>query len=172
MRRARDPAPRAPYRPTHRAIRTPCPLAALARSRSLSLAFAPSGSPAGSPSSTRIRPLARAALALVPLGLACRLALGGALAALARPRTMRYARARMHTALVQIAPVLAAAKSKAPFYVAGGVLVAWALILALGVGLRRPEVPGSLPGQRAIMAISAVLVVLTLTMAVATSGGG
>jgi hypothetical protein len=78
----------------------------------------------------------------------------------------------MHAALVQLAPVLAAAKSKTPFYLAGGVLVAWALVLSLGVGLRRPELPANRSGQRAIMAVSAVLVVLTLTMAVATSGGG
>jgi hypothetical protein len=78
----------------------------------------------------------------------------------------------MHATLSQLLPVLAAEKSKAPFYVAGGVLVAWALVLSLGVGIRRPEFLASLPGQRAVMAVSAVLVVLTLTMAVATSGGG
>lgn len=78
----------------------------------------------------------------------------------------------MHAALVQLAPVLAAAKSKTPFYLAGGVLVAWALILSLGIGLRRPDFPSDLRSQRAIMGISAVLVVITLTMAVATSGGG
>lgn len=78
----------------------------------------------------------------------------------------------MHAALAQLTPVLAAAKSKTPFYVAGGVLVGWALILSLAVGLRRPEFPSNLPGQRAIMGVTAVLVVLTLTMALATSGGG
>jgi len=78
----------------------------------------------------------------------------------------------MHAALTQIVPVLAEAKSKTPFYVAGGVLVAWALILSIGIGIRRPEFPGNLPGQRAIMIVSALLVVLTLTMALATSGGG
>lgn len=78
----------------------------------------------------------------------------------------------MHAVLAQLALVLAAEKSKTPFYIAGGVLVAWALILSLGVGLRRPEIPGGQAGQRAIMGISAVLVVFTLTMAVATSGGG
>jgi hypothetical protein len=78
----------------------------------------------------------------------------------------------MHAVLAQFAPVLAAAKSKAPFYVAGGVLVAWALILSLGIGLRRPDFPSNVRGQRAIMGVSAVLVAITLTMAVATSGGG
>jgi hypothetical protein len=78
----------------------------------------------------------------------------------------------MHDALAQLVPVLAAEKSKTPFYIAGGVLVAWALLLWFGLGVRRPDFPDNLPGQRAIMAVSAVLVVLTLTMAVATSGGG
>lgn len=77
----------------------------------------------------------------------------------------------MHALIAQIVPVLAAEKSKTPFYIAGGVLVAWALTLFV-MGTRKPEVPGNLPCQRTIMAISAVLVVLTLTMAVATSGGG
>jgi hypothetical protein len=78
----------------------------------------------------------------------------------------------MHATLAQLAPVLAAAKSKTPFYLAGGALVAWALILSLGIGLRRPDFPSNLRGQRAIMGVTAVLVVVTLTMAVATSGGG
>jgi hypothetical protein len=78
----------------------------------------------------------------------------------------------VHALLLQLTPVLAAAKSKAPFYVAGGVLVGWALLLSLGVGLRNPSVPSGRSGQRAIMAVSVVLVAITLTMAVATSGGG
>jgi hypothetical protein len=78
----------------------------------------------------------------------------------------------MHAVLAQLAPVLAAAKSKAPFYLAGGVLVAWALLLSLGIGLRNPSFPSDVRGQRAIGAISAVLVLATLTAAVATSGGG
>lgn len=78
----------------------------------------------------------------------------------------------MHALLTQLAPVLAAEKSKVPFYIAGGALVAWALILSLGVGLRKPDFPRNLRSQRAISVVSAVLVVVTLTMAVATSGGG
>ncbi|HEX3392350.1 MAG TPA: hypothetical protein VHS55_07280 [Solirubrobacteraceae bacterium] len=78
----------------------------------------------------------------------------------------------MHILLTQLAPVLAAAKSKTPFYIAGGLLVAWALLLSLGIGLRKPDFPSNLRGQRAISVVSAVLVVITLTMAVATSGGG
>ncbi|HEX5309405.1 MAG TPA: hypothetical protein VFW38_10045 [Solirubrobacteraceae bacterium] len=78
----------------------------------------------------------------------------------------------MHTLIAQVAvPVLAAAKSKTPFYIAGGVLVGWALLL-FAMGTRKPEIPGNRTSQRAIMAVSVVLVLFTLTMAVATSGGG
>jgi plastocyanin len=76
----------------------------------------------------------------------------------------------MHTAL-QLAPVLAAEKSKLPYYIAGGLLVLWALVLALALGLRRPSFPGSLGGQRAVSAVTIVLVLATLTTAVLTSGG-
>jgi plastocyanin len=76
----------------------------------------------------------------------------------------------MHTAVVQLAPILGAEKSKVPFFIAGGLLVAWALLLSLGLGLRRPSFPGNEGGQRIVMAISAVLVLATLSAAVLTSG--
>jgi plastocyanin len=75
----------------------------------------------------------------------------------------------MHTIALQLAPVLAAEKSKVPFYIAGGVLVAWALIVSLGLGLRKPDFPGSLAGQRAVMGITVVLVLAAVATAVATS---
>ena len=75
----------------------------------------------------------------------------------------------MHTAL-QLAPVLAAEKSKAPFYVCGGLLIAWALFISLGVGLRMPTFPSGLGQQRAVMAVSVVLVAAALSTAVITSG--
>jgi uncharacterized cupredoxin-like copper-binding protein len=75
----------------------------------------------------------------------------------------------MHTLALQLAPVLAAEKSKLPFYIAGGILVAWALLLSLGLGLRKPDFPGSLAGQRAVMAISVVLVLAAVSTAVLTS---
>ncbi len=77
----------------------------------------------------------------------------------------------MHAAILQLAPVLAAAKSKVPFYIVGGLLVCWALVLSLGLGLRKPEFPGSVTGQRTVIAITVVLVASTMTMAVVTSGG-
>jgi plastocyanin len=76
----------------------------------------------------------------------------------------------MHSLAVQLAPILAAEKSKVPFYVAGGVLVAWALIVSLALGLRRPEFPGGQAGERAVIAISVVLVLAALSSAVLTSG--
>jgi len=76
----------------------------------------------------------------------------------------------MHTAVLQLAPILGAEKSKVPFFIAGGVLVAWAFLLSLGLGLRRPSFPGNEGGQRIVMAISAVLVLATLSAAVLTSG--
>jgi plastocyanin len=76
----------------------------------------------------------------------------------------------MHSAALYLAPVLGAEKSKVPYYIAGGLLVAWALIVSVGLGLRRPTFPGSLAGQRAVMTITALLVLATLTTAVITSG--
>jgi plastocyanin len=77
----------------------------------------------------------------------------------------------MHAAIVHLAPVLAAEKSKTPFYIAGGLLVVWALVVSLGVGLRIPSFPRTLRAARAVMGVSAVLVLLAVSMAVATSGG-
>ena len=75
----------------------------------------------------------------------------------------------MHTLALQLAPVLAAEKSKVPFYIAGGLLVVWALVLSLGIGMRKPDFPGSAAGQRGVVAISAVLVLAAVATAVLTS---
>jgi plastocyanin len=75
----------------------------------------------------------------------------------------------VHSAAVHLAPLLAAEKSKVAFYIAGGALVLWALIVSLGLGLRRPDFPGSLAGQRAVGAITAVLVLAAASTAVITS---
>jgi plastocyanin len=77
----------------------------------------------------------------------------------------------VHALAVQLAPVLAAEKSKVAFFIAGGLLVLWALTVSLGLGLRKPDFPGSLAGQRAVGAISAVLVLAAVSTAVITSGG-
>ncbi len=67
--------------------------------------------------------------------------------------------------------VLAAAEaepSKTGFYLCGGILAAWAVVLGF-VGLRSPDFPGSDGAARGVMAISAVLVVAAMTAAVLTS---
>ena len=71
---------------------------------------------------------------------------------------------------LQLVPVLAAEKSKVAFYIVGGVLVLWAFTLALALGMRNPNFPGSLKGQRIVMAVTAVLVLATAATAVITSG--
>jgi plastocyanin len=77
----------------------------------------------------------------------------------------------MHAAVLQLAPILGAEKSKVPFYIAGGVLVAWALIVSLGLGMRRPDFPSGPSQQRGVIAVTVVLVLVAVSMAVVTSGG-
>jgi plastocyanin len=77
----------------------------------------------------------------------------------------------VHTLAVHLAPILAAEKSKAPFFIAGGLLVAWALFVSLAMGLRNPKFPGNLGGQRVVSAITALLVLAAAGTAVITSGG-
>jgi plastocyanin len=77
----------------------------------------------------------------------------------------------MHAAVLQLAPILGAEKSKVPFYIAGGALVAWALIVSVGLGMRKPDFPSTKAGERGVIAITVVLVVLAASAAVITSGG-
>lgn len=77
----------------------------------------------------------------------------------------------MHTLAVQLAPILGAEKSKVPFYIAGGLLVAWALLVSLAIGMRRSDFPADVSQQRMVMAITAVLVIAAVSTAVITSGG-
>lgn len=58
--------------------------------------------------------------------------------------------------------------SKTAFYVAGGALATWAVILS-AIGLTRPDFPGSDGASRGVMAISAVLVIAAMAAAVVTS---
>jgi hypothetical protein len=58
--------------------------------------------------------------------------------------------------------------SKVPFYIAGGLLVVWALVLA-GVGLTRPAFPTHARGARGVMAVSLVLALAAMATAVITS---
>jgi plastocyanin len=66
--------------------------------------------------------------------------------------------------------MFAAAPSKVPFYVAGGLLAAWAVLLAVwGIG-HVGEFPGSAGKSRLVMLTSFVLVAATMTAAVLTAG--
>jgi hypothetical protein len=58
--------------------------------------------------------------------------------------------------------------SKVPFYIAGGLLVVWALGLA-AVGLTRPAFPHNERGARGVMAVSFVLALAAMAAAVLTS---
>jgi hypothetical protein len=78
----------------------------------------------------------------------------------------------MHAILPHLTPILGAAKSKVPFYIAGGALVLWAFLLSMGIGRTRPDFPSNSGGVRLVIGITATLVVLATAMAVATSGGG
>ena len=74
----------------------------------------------------------------------------------------------------RLAPVLttllaAAAPSKVPFFVAGAVLVVWAIGIATA-GITRPSFPFNAAGQRAVTLVSVVLAALAIALAIATSG--
>jgi plastocyanin len=77
----------------------------------------------------------------------------------------------MHAIAVQLAPVLGAEKSKVPFYIAGGLLVAWALFVSLGVGARRSDFPAGISQERAVIAVTVLLVLAAVSTAVITAGG-
>jgi hypothetical protein len=65
--------------------------------------------------------------------------------------------------------ILAASEpSKVPFYFAGGVLALWAVVLA-SLGLTRPSFPYNERGQRGVIAITLVLVVIAIGAAIAVS---
>jgi hypothetical protein len=61
----------------------------------------------------------------------------------------------------------AAEPSKVPFYIAGGALAVYAVVLA-GIGLTQPEFPYSVRGQRAVIAVSFVLIVIAILAGVLT----
>jgi hypothetical protein len=62
--------------------------------------------------------------------------------------------------------LLAAAEpSKVAWYIAGGALAVWAVLLA-AIGLSRPDFPGDLRGQRGVIAISFLIVVIAIGAAI------
>ncbi len=65
--------------------------------------------------------------------------------------------------------MLAAAPSKVPFYIAGGLLVVWAVLLAAR-GISHAEFPGS-PGRARLVMLTSFLLVAATTMAAVVTGG-
>jgi len=68
---------------------------------------------------------------------------------------------------VLTALLAAAEPSKVPFYIAGGVLAVWAVVLA-GIGISRPRFPGNQGGQRGVIGLSFLLIVIAIGAAVLT----
>jgi hypothetical protein len=62
----------------------------------------------------------------------------------------------------------AAEPSKVPFYIAGGLLAIWAVVLSW-LGLTRPDFPFGQRGQRGVISISFVLFVIAVGAAIGTS---
>jgi len=58
--------------------------------------------------------------------------------------------------------------SKVPFYIAGGLLAGWAVLIG-ALGIKRPSFPGGERGSRVVMGLSALLVAAAMATAVITS---
>ena len=68
-----------------------------------------------------------------------------------------------------LSTVFAAAESShVPFFIAGGVLALWAVVLSW-FGLTRPAFPFGAVGERAVMGISFTLAVVAVAMAIVTA---
>ncbi len=61
--------------------------------------------------------------------------------------------------------LVTAAVTKVAWYVAGGLLATWAVVLS-AFGLSRPNFPSDARGQWGVIAITAVIVVIAIAMAV------
>lgn len=64
--------------------------------------------------------------------------------------------------------ITAAETSKTPFFLIGGALAVYAVILAT-IGIQRPGFPFNARGQRGVIVVTAVMVVLAIGAAIATS---
>jgi hypothetical protein len=62
----------------------------------------------------------------------------------------------------------AAEPSKVPFFIIGGALALYAVILS-AIGMRRPDFPFSARGQRGVVTLTVVIVVLAIGAAIGTS---
>jgi hypothetical protein len=68
---------------------------------------------------------------------------------------------------VSVLLLAASVPSKVPFFIAGGVLALWAVVLA-GIGLRQPDFPYSNRGARGVIALSFVLVAIAMAAGILT----
>ncbi len=73
--------------------------------------------------------------------------------------------------MLHLMPILGAEKSKTAFYVAGALLVAWALIVSVGIGMRNDDFPANQGTSRAVIGLTVLLVLATAATAIVTSGG-
>jgi hypothetical protein len=64
--------------------------------------------------------------------------------------------------------VTAAETSKTPFFIIGGALAVYAVILAT-IGINRPGFPFNARGERGVITVTAVLVILAIAAAILTS---
>jgi hypothetical protein len=62
----------------------------------------------------------------------------------------------------------AAEPSKVPFFIIGGVLAIYAVILAT-IGIQRPSFAANRSGERGVITLTAVLVVIAIGTSIATS---
>jgi plastocyanin len=69
-----------------------------------------------------------------------------------------------HAAVV----LVLATTSKTPFYIAGGLLAVWAVVVS-AIGISRPDFPGSSGARAVTMGISVVLVVAAMATAILTA---
>ena len=58
--------------------------------------------------------------------------------------------------------------SKVPFFIIGGALAVYAVILST-IGIQRPSFPGGAAGQRGVIGLTLVLAVLAVGAAILTS---
>jgi len=71
----------------------------------------------------------------------------------------------MATLLTILAAAEEAEPSKTAFYALGGALAVWAVVLG-ALGLQRAEFPGNAGGERAVIGVTALLMVGTVAAAV------
>jgi hypothetical protein len=64
--------------------------------------------------------------------------------------------------------IAAATPSHVPFFIAGGVLALWAVVLSY-IGLGRPAFPYGVTGERVVIAFSLLLAALAVAMAIVSS---